>query len=41
MNSAMVKVYANLVKKGLKSIEEVPASLREAVEAALKTKGCN
>ena len=32
----MAKVYANLIKKGLKTIDDVPESLREAVLALLK-----
>lgn len=32
----MAKVYANLIKKGLKTIDEVPAKLRAEVEALLK-----
>lgn len=31
----MAKIYANLIKKGLKTIEDVPENLREAVEALL------
>ena len=36
MASAMVKVYANLVKRGLKTLEEVPDNLRAEVEAELE-----
>ena len=36
MASAMVKVYANLVKRGLKTLEEVPERLRAEVEAELQ-----
>ena len=36
MASAMVKVYANLVKRGLKTLDEVPENLRVEVEAELK-----
>lgn len=32
----MAKVYANLIKKGLKTINEVPEKLRAEVEALLK-----
>lgn len=32
----MVKVYANLVLNGLKTIEEVPAKFRLAVETLLE-----
>ena len=31
----MAKIYANLIKKGLKTIEDVPAALRADVEALL------
>ena len=31
----MAKVYADLIRKGLKSIEDVPEKLREAVMAIL------
>lgn len=31
----MAKIYANLIKQGLKTIDDVPAKLREAVEALL------
>ena len=36
MASAMVKVYVNLVKRGLKTIDEVPERLRAEVEAELE-----
>ena len=36
MASAMVKVYVNLVKRGLKALEEVPERLRAEVEAELE-----
>lgn len=32
----MAKIYAELVRKELKTIEQVPASLREQVEELLK-----
>lgn len=32
----MAKVYAALVKKGLKAPDDVPAKLRDAVEALLQ-----
>lgn len=35
MASAMVKVYVNLVKRGLKTLEEVPENLRAEVEVDL------
>lgn len=31
----MAKVYANLIKKGLKTLDDVPAQLRDDVEALL------
>ena len=36
MASAMVKVYVNLIKRGLKTLDEVPARLRAEVEAELE-----
>ena len=36
MASAMVNVYVNLVKRGLKTLEEVPERLRAEVEAELE-----
>ena len=36
MASAMVKVYVNLVKRGLKTLEEVPERLRDEVKAELE-----
>ena len=36
MVMAMAKVYADLIRKGLKTIEDVPARLRAEVEALLK-----
>lgn len=36
MASAMVKVYVNLVKRGLKTLEDVPEKLRVEVEAELE-----
>jgi hypothetical protein len=35
MASAMVKVYANLIKRGLKTLEDVPEKLRAEVEEEL------
>ena len=32
----MAELYAALIKKGLKTIDDVPASLRKAVKALLK-----
>lgn len=31
----MAKIYYNLIKKGLKTIEDVPKDLREEVQALL------
>lgn len=31
----MAKVYANLIEKGIKTIDDVPASIRAEVEALL------
>ena len=31
----MAKIYANLIKKGLKTLENVPPELRDSVEALL------
>lgn len=31
----MAKIYATLIKKGLKTIDDVPAGLRDAVQALL------
>lgn len=31
----MVKIYANLIEKGLKTIDDVPENLREEVEKLL------
>ena len=36
MASAMVKVYVNLVKRGLKTLDEVPERIRAEVEAELE-----
>ena len=36
MASAMVKVYVNLVERGLKTLDEVPEKLRAEVEEELK-----
>ena len=36
MASAMVKVYVNLVKRGLKTLDEVPEKLRAEVEEELR-----
>lgn len=31
----MAKIYANLIRKGLKTIEDIPIELREEVQAIL------
>lgn len=31
----MAKIYANLIKKGLKTLDDVPTSLRKEVEKLL------
>lgn len=31
----MAKIYYNLIKKGLKTIENIPANIREDVQALL------
>ena len=36
MTSAMVKVYTNLIKRGLKTLDDVPEKLRAEVEEELK-----
>ena len=36
MTSAMVKIYVNLVKRGLKTLDEVPEKLRAEVEKEFK-----
>lgn len=36
MASAMVKVYVNLIKRGLKTLEDVPEKIRAEVEAELE-----
>ena len=33
----MVKIYANLIKKGLKTIDDVPENLKEEVLKLLNT----
>lgn len=32
----MIKVYVELIKKGKRTIEQVPAAIRDAVKAALE-----
>lgn len=31
----MAKIYANLIKNGIKTIDDVPVNLKEAVQALL------
>lgn len=35
----MAKIYAALIRKGLKTLDDVPARLRAAVEALLEEDG--
>ena len=35
----MAKIYYSLIKKGLKTIEDVPENLKEEVEALLESEG--
>lgn len=35
----MAKIYAELIKKGLKTLEEVPEKLKAEVEQILKSEG--
>ena len=35
----MAKIYANLIVKGKKTLEDVPESIRDAVEAVLVEMG--
>ena len=35
----MAKIYANLIRKGLKTLDDVPENLREAVQAILDGEG--
>ncbi|MFC4599957.1 CD1375 family protein [Cohnella hongkongensis] len=37
----MAQVYANLIRKGLKTIEDVPAEKRAEVEAILNAQNSN
>lgn len=37
----MEKVYADLIRKGLKTIDEVPARLRDAVRAIFEVESRN
>lgn len=36
INSIMAKIYANLLRKGAKTLDEVPQHLREAVKELLE-----
>ena len=33
----MVKIYADLIKKGMKTLDDVPARLRDAVRGLLES----
>lgn len=35
----MAKVYADLIEKGMRTIEQVPVSIRKEVEKELKRRG--
>ena len=35
----MAKIYYNLIKKGLKTIEDVPEKIREEVKALIESEG--
>lgn len=35
----MAKIYAELIKKGIKTMEDVPKHLKAAVQAILQQKG--
>ena len=37
----MAKIYADLIRKGLKTIDDVPAHLKNSVQEILKTGGGN
>ena len=37
----MAKVYADLIRKGLRTVEQVPANLREEVRAILEDNNQN
>lgn len=37
MNQALIKSYARSIKRGTRTIEQVPAELRDAVRVALET----
>lgn len=37
----MAKIYAALVRKGIRTLDEVPARLRSAVEALLAEEGAD
>jgi hypothetical protein len=40
MANYMAKVYADLVRKGEKTMDDVPAKLKEQVKQALTDMGC-
>lgn len=35
----MARIYANLIERGLKTLDDVPKKLKEAVETILKEDG--
>lgn len=35
----MVNIYANLIKKGIKTIDDVPEKIRDDVRALLESEG--
>lgn len=35
----MAKIYADLVEKGLRTFEQIPAPIRKAVEEELRSRG--
>lgn len=36
----MTKIYANLIKNGIKTIDDVPSALKEAVQTLLDAEEC-
>ena len=39
MANPMVAIYVDLIKKGMKTLEDVPMKIRDEVEQALKEAG--
>lgn len=35
----MAKIYADLIEKGLRTLEQIPERIREEVEAELRNRG--